>query len=143
MKTFGQVGYEAYCAHTGWKSLVSGQPLPPWNQVKPEIQAAWEKSGEAMSQHMVLSQVMTCVYCGHEYPKGTPSSGADNKVLTDHIRQCEKHPMFKVRRALAKLVGAETKEELDGIESVLLMMDIPEAERTNTINAVHALRETL
>ncbi len=39
---------------------------------------------------------LTCIYCGHAYPPGTPSHGA--QVLTDHIRVCEKHPM----RALAE-----------------------------------------
>ena len=36
-------------------------------------------------------RVLTCVYCGHEYPPGSPSHGAD--VLTDHIKICDKHPM--------------------------------------------------
>lgn len=35
--------------------------------------------------------VVYCVYCGHEYPTGTPQAKA--KVLTDHISTCEKHPM--------------------------------------------------
>ena len=33
--------------------------------------------------------VLTCVYCGQEYPAGTPASGADNEVLTNHIKICE------------------------------------------------------
>lgn len=60
---------------------------------------------------------LTCVYCGHEYPEGTPASMAcpeasssdrqnypgicfcagpcqgKSQELTDHIRACEKHPM--------------------------------------------------
>lgn len=35
--------------------------------------------------------ILTCVYCGHEYPEGTPPHGS--KVLTDHIKVCDKHPM--------------------------------------------------
>lgn len=35
--------------------------------------------------------VVYCVYCGHEYPAGTPQAKA--QVLTDHIAQCEEHPM--------------------------------------------------
>lgn len=45
-KTLGQVGYEAYCSHTNWKSLISGENLPQWGNVKPEIQNAWEHAGE-------------------------------------------------------------------------------------------------
>lgn len=37
------------------------------------------------------TNILTCVYCGHAYPPGTPSHGAD--VLTEHISQCEKHPI--------------------------------------------------
>lgn len=36
------------------------------------------------------SRTLTCVYCGHAYPPGTPAHGSD--VLTAHIEQCEKHP---------------------------------------------------
>lgn len=42
---------------------------------------------------LIDSTVLTCVYCGLQYPQGTPSSGADCQVLTDHIKVCEKHPM--------------------------------------------------
>lgn len=36
--------YEAYANHTGCKSLVSGQQLPQWIDLSPEIQQAWEAS---------------------------------------------------------------------------------------------------
>jgi hypothetical protein len=42
-----QKAYEAYCAHTNWKSLVSGQPLPQWADVKPEIKDAWRAVANA------------------------------------------------------------------------------------------------
>lgn len=47
-KTLGQIGYEAYCSSTGWKSLISGAQLPQWADVKPEIQLAWETAGGQM-----------------------------------------------------------------------------------------------
>jgi hypothetical protein len=40
------------------------------------------------------SQTLTCVYCGHEYPPGTPSS--NHEALTQHIAVCDKHPMKEV-----------------------------------------------
>lgn len=53
------------------------------------------------------SRVLTCVYCGHAYPPGSPEHGAE--VLTEHIKACEKHPMrglqLKADR-LALLEGA-------------------------------------
>ena len=42
---------------------------------------------------------LSCVYCGHEYPADTPPSGAHVQVLTDHIRQCPKHPMRSLETA--------------------------------------------
>lgn len=46
-----------------------------------------------------MGNTLTCVYCGHQYPEGTPPHGS--QVLTDHISQCEKHPMKVLRDALA------------------------------------------
>ena len=48
MKTLGQVGYEMYCNFTDWKSLVSGATLPPWDQLDPQIQKAWEFSAHGV-----------------------------------------------------------------------------------------------
>ena len=42
-------------------------------------------------RRQLAGRVLTCVHCGHEYPQGTPASGSE--VLTEHIRQCPKHPM--------------------------------------------------
>lgn len=39
----GQLAYEAYCGYTGWKSLVSGAPLPQWEAVRYEIKNAWHE----------------------------------------------------------------------------------------------------
>ena len=43
-------------------------------------------------------RVLTCVYCGHEYPQATPAWG--DKVLTDHIKVCPKHPMRELERKI-------------------------------------------
>ncbi|NUP08376.1 MAG: hypothetical protein HOW73_20190 [Polyangiaceae bacterium] len=42
--------------------------------------------------------VVTCVYCGHAYPPGSPTHGAE--LLKEHIRMCEKHPMREIETAL-------------------------------------------
>lgn len=83
---------------------------------------------------------LTCVYCGMAYPEGTPPHGA--KILTDHIKVCEKHPMFKLRKALADLVGASTKEELKQMELAMRSMPGIEQDKIVAINAIHALLET-
>lgn len=48
-KTLGQVGYEAYCKTTGWKSLVSGADLPAYEALNAPIQDAWEKAGQGVA----------------------------------------------------------------------------------------------
>lgn len=48
MKSMGCVAYEAYCNHTGWKSLVSGADLPQWGALSPEIRTAWEAAANAV-----------------------------------------------------------------------------------------------
>jgi len=96
-----------------------------------------------MSKDMIL----TCVYCGHQYPDGTPA--AKHESLNDHIKVCEKHPLreaeLKIQRlksALAGLIGAETKDELDAMEAAIRIRQIPmpDSDRAAAINAIDALR---
>jgi len=94
------------------------------------------------------ARVLTCVYCGQEYPQDTPAWG--DKVLTEHIRICEKHPMrkaeatiTKLRTALEELVGAASKDELEKMELILRLAAVPMADKTAAINAIHALLETM
>ena len=49
-----------------------------------------------------MNSILTCVYCGHQYPEGTPPHG--DKLLTDHIKICKKHPL---RKAEAKILELE------------------------------------
>jgi hypothetical protein len=93
-------------------------------------------------------RILTCVYCGQEYPQNTPAWG--DKVLTDHIKICPKHPMRKaeknielLRNALIGLVGADTKEELEQMESFTRIAPVPEKDKTSAINAIHALLDTM
>ena len=93
-------------------------------------------------------RVLTCVYCGMEYPQDTPAWG--DKVLTDHIKVCKKHPMkkicddyVKVRKALVGLVGVDTEKELDAMEAQIRILPVPDIDRMNTINAITALKDTL
>ncbi len=94
------------------------------------------------------SSVLTCVYCGKEYPEGTPAWGS--QVLTDHIKVCEKHPMRelevkyrKVRKALADMIGCDNKQELDSMESIMRIAQVPEVDRVNMLNAIDAVRSTI
>ena len=46
--------------------------------------------------------VLTCVYCGHAYPPGTPPSNAE--ALTVHVAVCPKHPMAVDRALLRRIL---------------------------------------
>jgi len=93
-------------------------------------------------------RLITCVYCGLEYPNQTPASGA--KILTDHIKICEKHPLrqseekiIKLRKALSGLIGASEKEELEKMEKMIRITPAIEEDKISAINAIHALLSTM
>lgn len=92
-------------------------------------------------------KVLTCVYCGKEYPEDTPNFGVD--ILTEHIRACEKHPLRAaeaqikmLRSALIGLVGASDKAELEAMEAAMRAVPAPESDKANAINAIHAILAT-
>lgn len=96
-----------------------------------------------------METILTCVYCGQEYPAGTPASGSDVDALTGHIKTCEKHPMRKLeeingklRSALVGLVGADNKAELEAMEWTLRAAHVPESDKVGMINAIRAIIET-
>ena len=43
-----RVGYESYCAYTGWKSAVTGDNLPKWNELPAGVINAWFASTEGV-----------------------------------------------------------------------------------------------
>ncbi len=48
------------------------------------------------------AQTLTCVYCGHQYPPGTPPS--NHEALTTHIKECPKHPLAHVLKVVKNYV---------------------------------------
>lgn len=93
------------------------------------------------------SRVLTCVYCGHEYPQDTPAHGSH--VLTEHIKVCTSHPLRKaeadialLRSVLFGLVGVGTESELRQMEAIIRAAPVPESDKAVTINAIHALLAT-
>lgn len=91
--------------------------------------------------------VLTCIYCGHEYPQDTPAAG--HQVLTEHIHTCIKHPVHQakqsvalLRAALAGLLGASTIDGLADLEAGMELLPIPKTEKAIMISAIQALRAT-
>ena len=92
-----------------------------------------------------MSNIVTCVYCGHQYPEGTPTHQAEE--LTAHIKVCEKHPMReaedrikRLTQSLAGLVGASTLAECDSMELAFRTIPGAEEDKVSALNAIHALR---
>lgn len=52
MQTIGNILYNGYCTHTNWKSLATGQDLPKWEGLRPDIQQAWEFAGAYLGHHI-------------------------------------------------------------------------------------------
>lgn len=66
----------------------------------------------ACRQHNALlaqGRRVTCVYCGHQYSKGTAES--QTAELTVHVEQCHLHPLYKARAHIAELVSASLIEQ--------------------------------
>lgn len=64
-------------------------------------EAAWDAARQDMQNN---SQQLTCVFCGHVYPPGTPPSNHD--ALRAHIKECKKHPLYQVMVALKNLLDS-------------------------------------
>ena len=97
---------------------------------------------------MTEETILTCVYCGHEYPAGTPASGADVQELTDHIKVCQQHPLrqaekkiSKLRAALIGMVGESEESELLNMKCAI-SNTAPCEETFALIDAIDALLET-
>jgi uncharacterized coiled-coil DUF342 family protein len=60
-----------------------------------DVTAAGDALGKEVDRlRKQIEQDTFCAYCGHKYPRGTPKF--ENQLLSEHIRQCAKHPMRKV-----------------------------------------------
>lgn len=49
MIDLGRIAYLAYCRSTGGKSAVTGDPLPSWEDQRPEIRTAWRAAADAVA----------------------------------------------------------------------------------------------
>jgi alpha-D-ribose 1-methylphosphonate 5-phosphate C-P lyase len=52
IKSYGQIAYEAYCVKSDHKSLISGSPLPTWDELAAPIRYCWEYAAAAVSKEI-------------------------------------------------------------------------------------------
>jgi hypothetical protein len=53
MSTYGQTAYEAYFRQCGGVSLISGAPLPTWENQAKRIQEAWQAAAQAVGARLI------------------------------------------------------------------------------------------
>lgn len=47
-ESLGEIGYEQYRRQAGYKSLVTGEPIPEFEKLDPKIKEAWEAAATAV-----------------------------------------------------------------------------------------------
>lgn len=75
-----------------------------------------------------------CSYLIYLADDATPKQSCGGRIRCDAEDRIE-----RLRKALAELVGAETKEDLEAMEVAMRMMPGIEADKSAGINAIHAL----
>ena len=50
---YGRIAFEAYAAATNNRSLITGDTLPPWNDLGNGVQEAWIAAAEAVRAKIV------------------------------------------------------------------------------------------
>ncbi len=103
-KTIGQLAYEAYAGQTGWKSAVSGAPLPQYDAQAEAVVMAWEAAGSAVQDHMRLNPALR-FQNGPVKEDGNGVNGITHEVLLavliDRIRGFQSGPWKCPENALA------------------------------------------
>lgn len=51
--SLGKIAYEAYSENRNWKTY-DDKPMPKWDELRPEIQAAWEAAADKVAE-LVMS----------------------------------------------------------------------------------------
>jgi hypothetical protein len=87
-----------------------------WAKRLVEVEAERDEARDWVRRMTRDERTLTCVYCGHAYPPGSPTHSAE--VLTAHVAVCPKHPMaavVKERDELrARLLPEEERLKLTG-----------------------------
>lgn len=66
-----------------------------WSARIKEPEAEVERLNNERIEIQNNCRTVTCVFCGHVYPPGTPSS--NHAALFAHVEECPKHPMRKYK----------------------------------------------
>ena len=61
-KEWGEIAYEAYRRESGSVSLVSGDPIPEWDELPAAIRSAWSEAAQAV--RYACSDMLTKIEIG-------------------------------------------------------------------------------
>lgn len=110
----------------GYKLTAAGEALlaeahAPRDERSALLKKLWDERDKAIEERnearalveqLMSKRVLTCVYCGHEYPQDTPAHG--HEILTAHIAVCEKHPVRGFIELLAEATQRLEEAQLIG-----------------------------
>jgi hypothetical protein len=81
----GREAYEAYCRHTGWKSLATGAELPQWTVLKDEIKQAWMVSAAwVVGRVLRIHGIQDPLPVRADYTPGPDAGHGPNKTACPH-----------------------------------------------------------
>lgn len=125
---FGKLAYEAYYNRAGGKSLVSGNPLPTWDQQAEPIQDAWHAAAVAMLDVCIRNPVLSF----HNGPIAVDGNGVNGitheallAVLIDRMEDFQAGPyscpenndaLIHLHGALARLKCRTESRMARGVE---------------------------
>ena len=84
MTELGKINYEAYCAASNGKSLISGADLPNWDDQDEAIKTAWDAGARAV--FMASAESFNQAIAGVPHLEN-PNPAYINKVIFDSIPQ--------------------------------------------------------
>lgn len=115
--------YEAYANHTGWKSLATGSPLPPWDSLSAEIQTAWQVSAAWVVGRVVRSRI------GEERNRSSLQVlGEDDYWHKIVVILLNKH------RRLHEVITAKDVHECHDRENNLVVQELPDGLHLRLVN---------
>lgn len=138
----------AACTWKGEPARVISSTGKGWLRIKLECNGEWREVHVFDELVWPVAPaggvVLTCAFCGAEYPVGTPSAGA--VVLADHIRVCERHPMHELEArhkrlcaAVYEMIGCDTADEARELTKVLGVFATVDPDARKALALIEAL----
>lgn len=88
---------------------------PEWGDVD-RLWASLDEARAVAREAVRLERVLTCAFCGEEYPPGTPAS--QHERLTAHVKVCAKHPLRAEIERVRALIHRDQTGLAAGLASV-------------------------